>query len=200
MYKLITHSITEQHYDHPMTAEVGMGAHAGHTGNNAHHHGSSLTSNVKPKTMTITYKEPKQGEKITMLPPSGVPVIPKDGNVKVKLVANVKVKKEGNIKADIKAKTSDLYDDYNEGYDWNWGQYDAWGDLSVHGDLQVTGDVGVTGLINGTATSVYVTVLESDPNNSTWTGNIGEVCVGPRYMYACTGTDTWVRWPIQANW
>lgn len=196
MYKLITHSITEQHYDHPMTAEVGMGVHTGHTGNNTQY-GSSLTSNVKPKTMTITYKEP---EKITVLPPTGVPVLPKDGNVKVKLVANVKVKKEGNIKAGIKAKNSNGYDDYDEDYDWNWGQYDAWGDLSVHGDLMVTGDVGVTGLINGTATSVHVTILDSDPNKSIWTGNIGEICVGPRYMYACVESDTWVRWPIQANW
>jgi len=28
MYKVITHSIKEEHYDHPMTAEIGMGHHA----------------------------------------------------------------------------------------------------------------------------------------------------------------------------
>ena len=46
MYKVITHNIKEEHFDHPLTAEVGIAKHTGHTG--------TLPGNIMPKMSSIS--------------------------------------------------------------------------------------------------------------------------------------------------
>lgn len=63
MYKVVTHTIKEEHFDHPYLAEQGM---AVHTGTNA-----PMTANISPKRRSSEHE---------MVNP-----LPKDGNTKIKM-------------------------------------------------------------------------------------------------------------------
>jgi len=78
MYKMITHTITEEHFDHPVTAEYGIGIHHGNTMpklSNVHvPHGMPIHGNVHPRTYGVSTDS-------VLLPPGTKP----SGNIKVKM-------------------------------------------------------------------------------------------------------------------
>lgn len=171
MYKVITHNIKEEHFDHPLTAEVGIAKHTGHTG--------TLPGNIMPKMSSISTLGSETMAIISRPKgPNPMAVITQPGQIGN--IGNI-----GNIK--IKMPSS-------------WGEYDAWGDMYVNGHLFVTGDCHVDGSIHGTGSTATVTFLEENPQTNTWPGKIGDLCAAPGYMYLCVSDNAWIRWATQATW
>lgn len=177
MYKVITHNIKEEHFDHPLTADIGLAKHTGHTGTPPGNvmAESGTISSVGGQPMKIVAR-PKKASPMAVItqPPSH------NGNI-----GNVKVK---------------MYDMWDNEENYMWGQFDAWGDLDLHGSGYITGNLYVDGTFHGRGSTATVTVMETNPTTNTWDGHPGDLCSGPGYMYLCVSKDTWIRWATQATW
>ena len=127
MYSIVTHTIKEEHFGHPMTAEVGMAIHA-----NAHPiHGNVYTGNIQQSNaMPITKRVTTEAGAI--LPPYGKPVFPPG------------TKPEGNIKVKMWEYSWGDYD--------AWGNLSVWGDTVVSGDITSYGTISGTGTLTSIST------------------------------------------------
>lgn len=111
MYKVVTHSIKEEHFTHPVTAHAGMQIHNGgirplkHAPNVAPNSSPMISSSISPTTPT---------------PTPNMLIISRDSHNVAEYCGNITP--------------------LNVVSPWNsWGLYDAYGDLGLHGNVTIGG-------------------------------------------------------------
>lgn len=122
MYKVVTHTIKEEHFEHPALAEKGM---AVHTGGNV----NPYYGNITPKmgSMRGPMRGPMRGSNADVITPGP----PTDGNVKIRMPLN------------------ENWGDYEWHGEYHaWGDLAVHGSLSVVEDLMVDGTIAGRGSVS----------------------------------------------------